>query len=411
MPLSIKTLHNITQYYLLFHICCVFFLFVIYFRRIGGDLISEQYIRLDQFHMIRLLLAGIPAQTRMQLTILRSIVIRETVMDASGKPLQSLHSERILALNRFLDSCSSWVLALAEVEQKYARTEASAVLLVSPLQSVFLEGAAGAPFSPAASPSSDGSCGPLSSPVSSETGPRMVEQTLKDPASHPDLFAAGSVPNVSEPAAESASLRFTGPEASASSSNTIIDNDRQQLRSHKLSAQAAAGSVNLSDQQKWGQTNLRGDLLTAGAEFNGTFLVNNLANGRSEAKVSSGAEAKARAASLQGNSRIGSDDWNVYSKSEAAFAGAGAQAKAGIEIGANRFASVSAGAEAEAYLAKGEVTIGHSFHGVRIEVSAEGLAGVQAEAKGKISTKGVSGKIGLGPVGAGIKVDWSEAGT
>lgn len=130
-----------------------------------------------------------------------------------------------------------------------------------------------------------------------------------------------------------------------------------------------------------------------------------------EGEVSTiGAKVSGSATVLSGEAegRLGLEDMNVHGEAEGALLGAGAEAEAGITYGTNGEFTAKAGAEAEAYLAKGEVKGGFTVFGIDIEVGAEGMIGVQAEAEVEAGLDGFGFDLGLGPIGLDIAIDWSD---
>ena len=130
-----------------------------------------------------------------------------------------------------------------------------------------------------------------------------------------------------------------------------------------------------------------------------------------EGEVSTiGAKASVSANVLTGEAegRLGLEDMNVHGGAEGSLVGAGAEAEAGITYGANGEFKAKAGAEAEAYLAKGEVKGGFTIFGIDIEVGAEGMIGVQAEAEVEAGLDGFGFDLGLGPIGLDVAIDWSD---
>lgn len=121
-----------------------------------------------------------------------------------------------------------------------------------------------------------------------------------------------------------------------------------------------------------------------------------------------GAKISGSATVLSGEAegRLGMEDMNAHGGAEGALLGAGAEAEAGISYGDGGF-TAKAGAEAEAYLAKGEVKGGFTIFGIDIEVGAEGMIGVQAEAEVEAGLDGFGFDLGLGPIGIDVAIDWS----
>ena len=123
-----------------------------------------------------------------------------------------------------------------------------------------------------------------------------------------------------------------------------------------------------------------------------------------------GAKISGSATVLSGEAEghLGLEDMNVHGEAEGALLGAGAEAEGGITYGTNGEFTAKAGAEAEAYLAKGEVKGGFTIFGIDIEVGAEGMIGVQAEAEVEAGLDGFGFDLGLGPIGVDIAIDWSD---
>ena len=121
-----------------------------------------------------------------------------------------------------------------------------------------------------------------------------------------------------------------------------------------------------------------------------------------------GAEASAAVNAAEGSvsTQLGTDDYNVHGEVSGSVVGADASASAGVYVEDGNTVA-SAKAEAEAYWAKGEVTQGFSIGGIKVDFTLEGMLGVQAEVGGSASLGGVSGDVGLGPIGLKVKIDWS----
>ncbi|MBQ9991580.1 MAG: hypothetical protein IJP31_11690 [Lachnospiraceae bacterium] len=117
--------------------------------------------------------------------------------------------------------------------------------------------------------------------------------------------------------------------------------------------------------------------------------------------------ASAMAAGAGAEGYLGLEDMNVHGKAEGSLVGAGAEAKAGLTAGDGKV-SLGVNAEAEAYLAKGEVSGGITFLGIDIDLELEGMVGVQAEAEAAIGLTEIKAGVGLGPIGVDIAIDWSD---
>ena len=134
------------------------------------------------------------------------------------------------------------------------------------------------------------------------------------------------------------------------------------------------------------------------------------------------AEIKGEAAVAKGSAQTsyGTDENNVHANAEGTLLGAEADAsvKAGkitsTDANGNTKTEygVEASAGAEVYIAEGEVSGGFTLFGIEINASVSGkLGGAGVSAGGKVTTSGVSGKIGAGlGLGAGIElsIDWSN---
>lgn len=119
------------------------------------------------------------------------------------------------------------------------------------------------------------------------------------------------------------------------------------------------------------------------------------------------ASVSAAAVSAYVNSRTGSEEYNVHAGAKGDAFGAEANAEAGVRV-ENGGVSFRAGAGAEAYCAKGEVSLGVTILGIDVDVSVEGMAGAEAKASVEAGTGSAEAEGGLGPVGVKIKVDWSD---
>lgn len=132
-----------------------------------------------------------------------------------------------------------------------------------------------------------------------------------------------------------------------------------------------------------------------------------------------GGKLKGSALSGQVEDRFGNDQYNVHRKASGDLLTGElkAEASAGklVEKDENGHTKISYGAKAEAggeaYLAKGEVSAGFNFMGIKTDIKVGGGAGgAGLKAGGKVTTGGASGKLGAGfLVGADVDVDvdWS----
>lgn len=171
-------------------------------------------------------------------------------------------------------------------------------------------------------------------------------------------------------------------------------------------AEVAALKGSESLEGEYGSFKAEGAFLSAGATAGITIGMMD-EDGNLNPNISAEAEAKAAVASGKVEGQIGTDDFNVHGDASGALVGA--EAKAGIEVGAN---GVKAEAGAEAYLAKGEVEGGFTFLGIKVDAKVEGKAGAIG-AKGSFEAKEDSFSIGgslSALVGGGVElsVDWSE---
>lgn len=119
------------------------------------------------------------------------------------------------------------------------------------------------------------------------------------------------------------------------------------------------------------------------------------------------ASASAVAANAYVNSRTGTEENNVHTNANGSVLGAEANAEAGVRVKDGKV-SFKAGAGAEAYYAKGEVSLGVTALGIDVDVTVEGMLGVEAKASTEVGTGSAEAEGGLGPIGAKIKVDWSD---
>lgn len=166
---------------------------------------------------------------------------------------------------------------------------------------------------------------------------------------------------------------------------------------------------NASISGRYGEASADAELFAAAASV-GAGATLQFQNGRLTGNAEVSASASAQVAHGSARGKAGNDSFNVHGNAEGSVLGAGANANAGVSLNADGSVTASAGAGAEAFLAKGEVSAGFTFFGIKVDIGAEGGIGVQAKAEGEVSTSGVGLNLGLGPVGGKVKIDWSDFG-
>lgn len=134
------------------------------------------------------------------------------------------------------------------------------------------------------------------------------------------------------------------------------------------------------------------------------------------------AEAKAEASAVKGDfeTSFGSEKNNAHINGSGSLLNASAKASGSVGViktvdevtnTTKTEFGVKGSVGAEAYLAQGKISGGFTIWGVKINAGLSGKAGgAGVEADGKITTGGVSGKIGAGlGLGAGVEIsiDWS----
>ena len=202
---------------------------------------------------------------------------------------------------------------------------------------------------------------------------------------------------------------FKGPDASVSAHAKGSSDEHSLAGSTAAGMEITALTVLLLDEHPDLKTKMEGKALHASAGVEGSFSSRfDPDDGRTKSSLSGKARAEASALQIHGSSALEIADWTFTSEGNAGFAGISATASTKLEFQENRTASVSGKLEAEAYLAKGEVSFGHKFGGIAVTLTGEAMAGLQAELKGELSTSHVKGKIGLGPFGAGVRIDWKD---
>ncbi len=155
-----------------------------------------------------------------------------------------------------------------------------------------------------------------------------------------------------------------------------------------------------------GMISTNAGLLNADAEANADVDFH-CKNGRLYGEASAEASAAVSVARASISGQYGDSDMNVHAKADGELLGADAEAKAGIKVNENGTFRAEAKAEAEAYIAKGEVTAGFEFWGIKVDATGEAMVGVQAEAGGSIGNDSASFDVGLGPLGLNVNIDCS----
>lgn len=189
------------------------------------------------------------------------------------------------------------------------------------------------------------------------------------------------------------------------SAQAFMNKDGMGANAHaegKFSAAEGEASYN----SKYAAASVSGSLYAVEAAAAATAFIG-YKDGKFQGELSVGGEAKASVAHGAAEGRLGTENFNAHANAEGSLLGAGAEAKAGVTFDEYGNATAEAKAGAEAYLAKGEVKGGFTFLGIEVNVGAEGMVGVQAEAGGKVTTSGFELDLGLGPIGGNLEVDWS----
>lgn len=135
------------------------------------------------------------------------------------------------------------------------------------------------------------------------------------------------------------------------------------------------------------------------------------------------AKLKAEAVGVKGSAEVkfGNDENNAHIKGSGSLLQAEAEASGGIgaityKDDVTRKTRTEFGVRgkvgAEAYVAQGKISGGFTLFGIRVDVGASGkVGGAGISAEGRVTTRGVSGKIGAGlGLGGGleISIDWSK---
>lgn len=144
-----------------------------------------------------------------------------------------------------------------------------------------------------------------------------------------------------------------------------------------------------------------------------------------DGKLTPGLQAKVKGEAsvlkADGSVSLGNEAFDAHSKASGTLLGAEAEASGGI--GVIRYEDTKTGrtksefgvkgkVRAEAYAAQGKLSGGIKLFGIKIDAGISGKAGgAGLSAEGRLTTGGLSGKIGAGlGLGAGVElsIDWSE---
>ena len=217
--------------------------------------------------------------------------------------------------------------------------------------------------------------------------------------------AAGGFTAASKQGTVSGEGSVLSAEAEAQANAYMNENEIGANASAKASASAAEGELSVNS--KYTAGSIAGSLMSAEAS---AALAASLGykDGNFYGELSAKAEVGASVAHGEAEGKLGTDYLNAYGKAEGNLVGADASAKAGITVNENGSVELEAKAEAEAYLAKGEVSGGFDLFGIKIGGKVEGMVGVQAEAGGKVTSSSVDLDLGLGPIGGSISIDWTD---
>lgn len=173
-----------------------------------------------------------------------------------------------------------------------------------------------------------------------------------------------------------------------------------------VSGAVAKGQASLEG--KYGAASVEGSFLSGEAEAS-AGIPKDFSMSDEESKVAGlSASAAVAVASAKAEGHLGTDNYNVHGNADGSVLGADASAELGVVAGDGNV-GLKASVDAEAYLAKGEVSGGFTLFGIDFNVGAEGMVGVQAEASAEVGIAGFGFDLGLGPVGLDISVDWSDA--
>lgn len=202
----------------------------------------------------------------------------------------------------------------------------------------------------------------------------------------------------------SAGASFLTAMASASTHGEITKNKISGEAKVEGSAALFKGQASVGG--KYGEASVNAEIFSAAVSASTSGAIE-YKNGKLSAKAEVSAGASVSAASGKAEGRLGTEDFNAHGKASGSLLGAGAQAKAGVSVDSFGNFSAKAEAGAEAFLAKGEVSGGFTLFGIKVEVGGEAGIGVQAKAKGEVSSSGLAANLGLGPIGGKVKIDWS----
>lgn len=191
------------------------------------------------------------------------------------------------------------------------------------------------------------------------------------------------------------------------SANADVHIDKNSISaSAEAEAHVSVVEVEGKFKGKYGEAEASAALLSASAKagVNGNL---SFKDGKLKGEAKAEASAEAVVAKGKAKAKVGNDNIGAEGKAEGSVLGANAKAKAGVSVDEHGNIKASAGAEANAYLAKGEVKGQINLFGIKIQAGVEGEIGLQAKAKGEVGSSSAGASVGLGPLGANVKVDWS----
>lgn len=175
----------------------------------------------------------------------------------------------------------------------------------------------------------------------------------------------------------------------------------------KAGGSASLAEGDISADMKYGKISASGSLLSAKTETEfgaGITFKSGLISG--EVKGSFSADVAVGKVKTEGT--LGTDQINIYGKTEGSVIGAGTKVEGEVSFKSSGEFCIKGETGAEAYLAKGEVEGGFSLFGVKIKASGDAMLGVQAKAGGKLTETEASAKLGFGPFGGKVTIDWSD---
>lgn len=202
-----------------------------------------------------------------------------------------------------------------------------------------------------------------------------------------------------------------GAEAAALAGYTANDDTLEAYAKASASAYGLKGEA--EQDQCWGLSKYKasGEVLSANAEAKAYASLSH--NGIAVPSIGAEGEAKASVASGEAEHTVGLEKYNVHAGAEGYVVGAEANAEAKFGAMDDGSYGVALGAEAGAYLAKGEVSAGFTICGIEVDVKlggnigAGGKAGVSLESDSVELSAGLSAILG---VEAEVSIDWSDIG-